>query len=293
MMKLPTPPDAPAPASRSAGTTSCQAGEPGLDQPRPLVVAPDQPQHAEPGRLPELVLAVLLGEDDVTGLLAGQQEAAVLELPVELPEQLLLGPAPVTGADQPPVTVVDLELDVWVRDAHAPEEPQPTGLTDTLDAGVGHSNGDVKVSDAGPGAHRLELTEQFVRSRGATVQQGVEEHQRRLRGDGRATLDDAARGRERPEALDLHDVVGGARAHVVDDVPLDPPGPTVEPCHMYAAEVDTPGLDAVRHHSRHVAQRNGFAEGVQNCSGANQVVTLGVIKAGPDVGERVVTPTEA
>src|SRR4051812_43550505 len=79
---------------------------------------------------------------------------------------------------------------------------------------------------------------------------------------------------------------------MVDNIPFEPARGSVEPCHMHAVERVAPYVDAVRHESRHVAQRHMIAaERVQHGARPHEMAADS-IEPVPDVRHAVVPATE-
>src|SRR6478735_8534311 len=146
---------------------------------RLVEVGPRQADHPCTGHLAEVVLALLLPEDDLAGVLSVLEEPAVLDLAVELAQPGVARPRPVGAADEPAAVAHDV-LEDGGRQVLDPEEPEPAGLTDGFRIAAGHADRDVEVSHPRPVGHAVELRTDVVRAAPALVQCGVEDDQRTL-----------------------------------------------------------------------------------------------------------------
>ncbi len=240
--------------------------------------------------LAEVVLAALLEEDHLAGVLAVLQQATVLDLAVEPAEPAQARPPPVAAPDEA-FAVEDLELEDGSGQVLDPEEPESAGLAHGLRLGGRHSDRDVQVGDPGPVGHHVELVADVADGAEAAVQGGVEQDQGALPVGGGAGLQHAALGSQDAHPVDRADLAVEHQALVVHDARLDPPGSTVETRHVHVVEVDAPDVDAVGQTAGDVAERDVVTEGVEH-GAAPDDVPLVRGGGGPGVREGVVAPTD-
>ena len=239
-----------------------------------------------PGDPPYVVLAALLGEHHVAGLLAGLEQASVLHAAVELAVHTEVGPGEVGDRDQSAVVVADLVLEQGSWQPHHPEQVAPAGLADRLAETVEEAEGDLEAEGAGHPVETCLGRPDLVGGGQTLVQHPVADDHPRLGREQREGLDDGARRRRDLPAVALDDVALYELRAVVGDARL-----VARPRVVASREVDplerhAPQRCAVRRERRGVREGDVAAGQLVGRVGPREE-SLGIGHLAPDLGVAV------
>jgi hypothetical protein len=179
-----------------------------------------RPPDDTPALVPDRVLAALLPEDGVPGVLSGPEQAPVLDAPVELADEPVLLPGEVGAADHGAGRGRDLELKSRGRELPAMEDDPAPRLAHALAAAVREEDGPGGAPAAGRSGEVEESGSKHPVRDQADAERCVQGDDRSLVRKGPRQIQRRPHGAGHLQAVDLdHLVIAQPRDVTAEDSP--------------------------------------------------------------------------
>ncbi len=211
-----------------------------------MQVGPDPADEAL-ARVAHRVLADLLGDHGIGGLLARAQQPAVLDQPVELPDHVVLRPAEVAPAERPAVQRVQRHLQDRGGEAGPVDGDPAARLPDALGEAVGERDHPGRGGHPARAAGPLDRSGQIAGGGEPAVQRVVRDGDGLLEGHGPGQRADGLGHRGDGQTAHHHDLLRGQPGHVQVQVAAQPATAGALADQVHPVEPDAPDGQSVQH----------------------------------------------